>query len=207
MPARIYIHEKNQFLAFNGRLGHSVMIGEKNYVSLNIHEVNQIRRISQHDHSDLPDTTFEHEYSCDDTPYDKCIWDRISREMIARTEDNCTVPWFPPHELSNGKICSKEKDINIAYSLYLKRITNARKDCNEPCRVLILNQSGKNYRGMNETWDHGMIFFYFSTSSFKSTEEFLYPIEVLIAEFGGFMGLLLGLSILDIVFKFVDIIG
>ena len=192
-------------MAFNGRLGHIVRLGEKTFISLNIHDIEQIQRVKEHDH--LPKTTFEHKYSCSLEPYDACIFDRISRAMISQTEDNCTAPWYPPHDLSNGTICSKQNDIRAAYSIHTQRITNQRKDCNDPCRVLILNQSGRNYQQRNETWDHGLIFFYFAATSFKSTDHFLYPIEILIAEFGGYMGLLLGLSILDIAFKLIDVFG
>ena len=205
MAVKIHVHEQNQFLAFNGRLAHSVMLGEKNMISLNIHDIEQIKRLQSH--SELPDTTFHHEYSCSLEAYDACMFDRMSKEMILQTEENCTVPWYPPHELSNGTICSSEDDINIAYNIHYSRISNARKDCNEPCRVLVLNQAGKNYQARNETWDHGLIYFYFSSTSFQSTEHFLYPIEVLIAEFGGYMGLLLGISFLDIAFRIVDMMG
>ena len=175
-------------MAFRGRLGHIVRLGEKIYTSLNIHDIEQIQRINEHAH--LPEKTFEHKYSCSLEPYDACIFDQISKAMIFQTEDNCTAPWYPPHDLSNGKVCSKQNDIRAAYSIHTERITNQRKDCNDPCRVLILNQSGRNYQERNETWDH-----------------FLYPIEILIAEFGGYMGLLLGLSILDIAFKLIDVFG
>ena len=209
MPVKIHLHEENQFLAFNGRLAHAVMLGERNDISLNIHDIGQIQRMTdQDDHTDhLPDTTFRHEHTCSPEPYDACMYDRMSKEMISHTKDNCTVPWYPPHELSNGTICSSEDDINTAYNIHYSRISNARKDCNEPCRMLVLNQAGKNYQGKNETCDHGLIYFYFSATSFQSIEHFLYPIETLVAEFGGYMGLLLGVSILDIAFRVVDIMG
>ena len=207
VPAKIHLHEEHQFLAFNGRLGHTVNLGEKNQISLNIHDIEQLQRIAQDKHDDLPDTTFEHDYSCSSDSFDACMYDRLTKEMILQTDDNCSVPWYPPLENLNGTICSKEKDINLSTDIHFSRFTNAKKDCNEPCRVLLLSQAGKNYQGRNETWDHGLIYFYFSATSFQSIEHFLYPIEILVAEFGGYMGLLLGLSILDISFKIIDVFG
>ena len=111
-----------------------------------------------------------------------------------------------PHDkFTNGSICTKENDINTTYSIAWKRVTNAMKDCNEPCRSLVVNTGGKNQHQRNNTWNNGEILFYFSSNAFKSDEHDLYPLRAFIAEFGGYLGLLLGYSLLDFTFKLINL--
>ena len=204
MPVKIHFHEKNQFLAFNGRMGHEVKVGEKNSLQMNIHEVNQLPRNYQDPHTN--ELTVQHNTSCATKSHDKCMYEKLTREMVRATEDNCTLPWFPrtsPSMEGMIPICTKEKDINITYNMAYERITNALLDCNEPCRTLVVNMGGKNYQQRNETWDYGLIYFFFSATSFKTEEDYLYPFRSYAAEFGGYLGLFLGYSLLDFSFRII----
>ena len=204
MPVKIHFHEENQFLAFNGRMAHEVMLGEKNSIQLNIHHIEQIEKEYTDPHL-KSNHLFKHESSCSKVPFDECMYERLTKKMVEETEDNCTVPWFPQQNVTNSSICTKESDINTTYSIAWKRVTNAMKDCNEPCRTLVVNTGGKNYRQMNDTMDHGLIYFYFSSNAFKSIEYPLYPIRAFFAEFGGYLGMLLGYSLLDFTLKLINL--
>ena len=201
---KIHFHEANQFLAFSGRMGHEVFLGEKNTNQLNIHYIEQIAKKSTDPRMKF-NMFSQHESSCSEVPYDQCMYERLSKKMVEQTDDNCTVPWFPQQNGTNSSICTKEKDINTTYYIAWKRILNTMKDCNQPCRSLVVNTGGRNYRQRNETWDHGLIYFYFSSNAFKSIELPLYPLRAFVAEFGGYLGLFLGASLLDFTFRLINL--
>ena len=174
-------------------MGHELRIGEKLSTQINIHDVTQLDKEIEHPQQNST------RRSCSTDPYDSCMYTQLANKMVAETEDNCTVPWFP----HKNPICKKEKDMNHTYYIAYNRLTNVMRDCNEPCHSLVANIGGKNTQ-KNETWDYGMVLFYFSATSFKSEENYLYPMRSLIAEFGGYLGLLLGVSCLDLALKLID---
>ena len=179
-------------------MGHEVRIGEKISTQINIHDVTQLEKEYTETHGDI---TNEFGSSCSLDPYDDCMYTQLTNKMVAETKDNCVVPWFP----QNHSICTKLQDINHTYNIAYERITNVMKDCNEPCHSLVANIGGKNY-ATNDTWDYGIILFYFSATSFQSKENYLYPMRSLVAEFGGYLGLILGYSCLDFTFNLIDVV-
>ena len=201
------MHEKNQFLDFSGRMGHEINQGEKISMQININEVTQKELGMKNQHSDelIGENPTGFETICTPMIYDNCMYEKLTKAMIEATDENCTVPWFPT-EFSIGLIgnhttCSNEKDVNTSYWIYYKRITNQQNDCNRPCKSMVLNIGGKNYEyNEDQTKDnqtYGIGIFYFSMTSTKTEESYLYSFSSLIADVGGYLGMLLGFSFLD----------
>ena len=209
---KIHIHEKDQFLDFSGRMGHEVKTGEKVSAQINIHEVHQLERKfddphKTHGQASIENTT-KHGTVCKDMAYDPCILNELSKSMIDETDDRCLVPWFPKeyslNYIGNHTVCTKENDINSSFNIYYKRITNQQNDCNKPCKSIVLNIGGKNYE-KNENQTFGVGLFYFSMTSTKTTEKYLYSFTSMFAEIGGYLGLLLGYSFLDLASTIHDV--
>ena len=199
------MHEKNQFLDLSGRMGHEIKKGEKVSSQINIHEVHQIEK-HYHDPHDTHGRTKEaadrFHTVCTEMNYDACIYRELTKIMIDQTEAKCTVPWFPSNysmeQINSHRVCTEEKDINTSFNIYSTRLTNQHNDCNKPCQSVILNIGGKNYN-YDESKTSGVAMFYFSMTSTKTTENYLYSFTSLVAEIGGYLGLLLGYSCLDFV--------
>ena len=201
---KIFIHRKHQFLDFSGRMSHVVKMGEKISAQTNIHEAHQIDREYDDSHEISGqrgrEKAAKHGTVCKDIEYDSCILNELSKRMIDDTTSKCLVPWFPQqyslNYIGNHTVCTDEKDIVSSFNIYHKRITNQQNDCNRPCKSLVLNIGGKNYeKKENQT----LLYLYFSMTSAKTTERYLYSFTTMFAEIGGYLGLLLGYSFLDLV--------
>ena len=196
VDVRIHLHEQHQFLDFTGRMGHEINRGEKITAQINIHDVEQLEREFHDPHSsDHQPGGIAQEYSttCSAKHYDECIYNQLTKRMLKESETNCVVPWFP----GNYTVCTQENDINTTFSIYWNRITNQLNDCNTPCKSTVLNIAGKNYRKDNSL-NYGTGIFYFSATSTQSKEHYLYTFTSMVAEIGGYLGLLLGYSCLDL---------
>ena len=201
---KIHIHEKNQFFHLSGRMGHEVKVGEKISSQINIHEVHQLPKYYTNDEetSDESDNRIAKKYEtvCSEINFDECIQNELTRQMITATKDKCLAPWFPIeysiNQIGNHTVCSKEKDVNASYWIYWNQITNQQNDCNKPCKSIVVSIGGKNYN-YDESKNFGSVTFYFSMTSTKTLEHYLYTFTNLFAEVGGYLGLLLGYSCLD----------
>ena len=177
-------------------MGHEIKKGEKISAQINIHDVRQLEREYSDPHSSDhqgSEIALEHGTSCSMAPYDECIYNELTKRMITETESDCVVPWFP----GNHSVCTQEKDINTTFWIYWNRVTNQRKDCNKPCQSIVINIGGKNYE-KDEDLNYGTALFYFASTSTQSKENYLYSFTSLVAEIGGYLGLLLGYSCLDL---------
>ena len=208
VAVKINIHEKNQFLDFSGRMGHDIMVGEKVSSQINIHESNQILKKYTDPHDTHGQSSESYDTTCSQMEYDSCIYKALTRIMIKETEDKCLVPWFPKNysmeQIGSHQACTLEKDVNASYWIYWNRITNQMNDCNKPCKSVVLNIGGKNYQH-NRNLTYGTALFYFTMTSTHTTEHFLYSPTSLFAEIGGYLGLLLGYSCLDLASTLRDI--
>ena len=199
------MHEKNQFLDFSGRMGHEVNQGEKVTLQININEVTQIEKELNMEPKYSGENPTGFDTICERMIYDNCMYEQLTKLMIKETQQKCTVPWFPPEFsiglIGNHTVCSEEKDVNASYWIYYQRITNQQNDCNRPCKSMVLNIGGKNYEyNADQTKDnqtYGVGLFYFSMTATKTEESYLYSFSSLIADIGGYMGMLLGFSFLD----------
>ena len=182
-------------------MGHEINHGERVSLQININEVIQIEKeLDMKNKYSGEDNPTGYETICAEMIYDDCIYEKLTKRMIDETEENCTVPWFPSRFskdlIGNHKVCSEENDVNKTFWIYWDRITNQENDCNRPCKTMVLNIGGKNYV-QNENQSQGVGLFYFSMTSTKTEELYLYSFSSLIADIGGYLGMLLGFSFLD----------
>lgn len=128
--------------------------------------------------------------------YDSCIYNTLRDVMLK--EYGCTVPWLP----EKNKICVTESDRQNVFDLYQKNRRNQKNICPNSC--LFTNMyfgppvTGSNN---NDEQDIAKAVFYFRRDIKTTTEYFLYSILSMVAEIGGYVGLLLGVSL----FKLADI--
>ena len=188
----------------SGRMGHEVKVGEKISTQINIHEVHQLPRYYSKDEKFNNESENKamkkYDTVCAEIDFDECIQKELTRQMISATEDKCLVPWFPTQfsmeQIGDHNVCTKEKDVNASYWVYWNQITNQKNDCNKPCKKIVVSTGGKNYH-YDGSKNYGSIRFYFSMTSTKTMEHYLYTFTNLFAEVGGYVGLLLGYSCLD----------
>ena len=131
--------------------------------------------------------------SCSTGVYDDCMYETLARLMRLATEDNCTVPWI----LDNTRICTKEKDINASFWIGWNHVTNQQRDCYRPCHTMTVELGAKNYRKPASNGGT-RINIYFSPQVEKITEHHLYTPITMLADVGGYIGLLLGISVLHL---------
>ena len=92
---------------------------------------------------------------------------------------------------------------NASYWISYNRATNQLDDCPRPCHLVQVAVGGMNRRPVppatpNATSTTGEAFFYFAPTVEYSQEHFFYTFLSLMAEIGGYVGLLLGYSLLHI---------
>ena len=140
--------------------------------------------------------------SCKHINLDQCMYNTLFNLMIKDTqnENGCTVPWI----LNTTNICKRPENINSTFWIHWNRITNQLSDCPIPCDSLKVNVGAKNVKKISPnqtaTW-----LIYFPTRIMISTEEDLYPSLSMLAEIGGYVGLLLGFSLWNLVVWTSDI--
>lgn len=204
IDVKIHIHGKHQFFDFSGRMGHTIKAGESIHSQVSINEVHQLPTYYtsvDNVHHQSENEAKHYETVCSEIKFDECIQQELTRQMIHQTDENCLVPWFPTkysiEQIGSHQVCTKENDVNASYWIYYNKITNQQNDCNRPCKSIIVSVGGKNYN-YNKNNNYGTAMFYFSMTSTKTMENYLYTFTNLFAEVGGYLGLLLGYSCLDL---------
>ena len=113
--------------------------------------------------------------------------------MREKTDDTCTVPWLP----TNDNICTKPNDINITYWILKHRAENSGRDCNLPCHFASVTVDSKqNDQIIEADPNYAILYLYYPSSVLKSTEHLVYNIVTLFGEVGGYIGLIVGYSLL-----------
>ena len=79
------------------------------------------------------------------------------------------------------------------------------QDCDVPCHTVQVTVSGKNFQE-NKKNDTALLYFYFAQRVPLSHEHYFYLFLSLIAEIGGYVGLLLGYSFFNVAAFFNTII-
>ena len=82
----------------------------------------------------------------------------------------------------------------IAYN----RVTNQHNDCDTPCHRLIVDLGAKEMITLDNNKTSAVFHFYFPQKMLVIKENYLYTVLNLLAEIGGYMGLLLGYSLFNI---------
>ena len=107
----------------------------------------------------------------------------------------CTVPWLP----DKSSICTEEGKRKAAFEIYQQNRRNQKDICPNSC--LFTNMyfgppvTGKNNKAKEDVaWG----VFYFRRDIKVTKEYFLYSLLSLAAEIGGYVGLLLGASLVNV---------
>jgi len=89
--------------------------------------------------------------------------------------------------------------MNSTYWLWYNRVTNQGGDCSPPCHSLMTVVGGKNVvKYVTNPRNYSEAYFYFAPRVMLSQELPLYSGLSLLAELGGYLGLTLGASMLDL---------
>ena len=173
-------------------MGHKIFPGQKVVSQVKFTDFYQLER-------ELPGNV----KSCSYHKYDNCMYSKLYELMINKTKDHCTVPWIR----NNVRICTKPEDINETFWIAYNRVTNQYNDCDSPCHRLIVDLGAKETITLdNQT--SANFHMYFPQKMLVIKENYLYTVLNLLAEIGGYMGLLLGYSLFNIatfVNKIIDI--
>lgn len=185
--SKIYFHHVGQYLDMNGRMGYEVNVGD---VAQSQVSWTDIRMMSKEN--------ADGSRSCIESVYDHCMYGALVRYMKERTknEGGCTVPWVMDDNEGTTKICKDPENINATFWTHWNHVTNQKDDCPVPCHTLQIILGAKNYF-QNTNNSHARIILYFAPRTMVSQELLLYTPLSLFAEIGGYVGLLLGVSILN----------
>ena len=131
-------------------------------------------------------------FSCENYNYDNVCWyDKYDKVIRAATTDNCTIPWAQ----NNTNICTTRKNIETALGL-IGNIVQERIYCPKTCLTMPLLLTG----GVIEKPGPKVgLVLRFQPWIPVSHEEDLYTALSLVAEVGGYVGILCGYSILTLV--------
>ena len=180
----IFIHHFGQFLSPNSRSRVDVDKGKFVKIAIN-HEVVQL--LSGEEFGNCVDN-----YG-NDGDFDSCMYTKLHKMMM--DEVGCTVPWMP----DKSNICVQEDKRKAAFEVYQQNRRNQKDICPNSC--LFTNM----YFGPPVTGDNGADrlqyawgVFYFRRDIKTTTEYLLYTLLSMLAEIGGYVGLLLGASLVNI---------
>jgi hypothetical protein len=184
VKADIFIHHFGQFLSPNSRSRVDVATGKFVKIAIN-HEVVQL--LSGSDFGTCVDNYGKSK------DFDDCMYTKMYQLMM--DEVGCTVPWL--HNKSN--ICVELTQRKQAFEVYQKNRRNQQDICPKSC--LFTNMYfGPPVTGIQgpEKSKIGYGVFYFRRD-IKTTNEYqLYTLLSMAAEIGGYVGLLLGASLVNL---------
>ena len=180
----IFIHHSGQFLSPNSRSRVDVALGYFTKIAIN-HEV--VQMLGGEDFSTCVDSFGAYQ------DFDACMYNQMQELMINQV--GCTVPWIP----DKSKICTESGKSKTAFEIYQQNRRNQKDICPNSC--LFTNMyfgppvTGQNNKArQNVAWG----VFYFRRDIKVTKEYILYSLLSLAAEIGGYVGLLLGASLVNI---------
>ena len=186
MDVKLYFHANNQFLDLSGRMGYAIYKGQIVQSQITVQDIDQLafkqlKKISVSTMFGF--SPLEEVRKCSHGVYDKCMYSKLSNIMKKETEDKCTVPWV----LNTTNICIKSQDVQKAFWIGWKHVTNQEHDCDTPCRTILVNVGAKNQQLENKS--HAKLYAYFASHVTQSVEHYYYTILKLVAQIGGYLGL------------------
>lgn len=179
----IFIHHFGQFLSPNSRSRVDVEKGKFVKIAIN-HEVVQL--LSGEDFGNCVDN-----YG-NDGSFDSCMYSNLHRLMMEQV--GCTVPWLP----DKSNICTQESKRKEAFDVYQANRRNQKDICPNSC--LFTNMYfGPPVTGVNGVERQNVAWgvFYFRRDIKTTNEYLLYTLLSMLAEIGGYVGLLLGASLVE----------
>ena len=188
----IFIHHDGQFLSPNSRSRVDVELGYFVKIAVN-HEVVQLLSddgncVDQYSEDEGVDSDM-------DNSFDGCMYSKLRQIM---TDDvGCNVPWLP----DKSNICTDHDDQVRAFTQYQNNRRNQHDVCPMSCRFTNM-YFGPPVTGRQnvEVQNVARGIFYFRRDIKTTTEYYLYSVLSMLAEIGGYVGLLLGVSL----FKLAD---
>ncbi|XP_040576980.1 uncharacterized protein [Lepeophtheirus salmonis] len=181
LPVEIYLHQMGQFLDLSGRMGYKVVIGERHESQISYRDMRMLEK---------PDKG-EGSFVCRTINYDHCMYQRITDLMVDQL--GCVSPWV---KNTSFEICKESTKMNASFWITYQRITNQESDCPNPCNFLLISVGDKNVLLRNGS-KYAYIFYYFAPRVTISKENYLYSGLSVFAEIGGYMGLLMGISLFN----------
>ena len=122
--------------------------------------------------------------------YDQCIIEKMQELMI--NETGCTVPWVT----DKNKTCSEPNLSKRAFQIYQENRRNQNGICPNSCNFTDVNLNPPIVENRQKSTAETV--FYFKRDIKTSNEYFLYTELSMIAEIGGYVGLMLGVSFINI---------
>ena len=181
----VFIHHPGQFLSPNSRS--RIRILQNRHVKMALtHETVKL----------LPDFgTCTNDYP--EGSYDNCIYSQLNNKMLE--EIGCSVPW----QANKSEICKDLSQAKIARDIYEKNRRNQEDICQDSCQLtnVYLGPTVEELQTSSTK-----VIFYFRRDIKLSTEYIVYQELSLLAESGGIVGLILGVSVLHIRYLFYYII-
>ena len=181
----VFIHHPGQFLSPNSRS--RIRILQNRHVKMALtHETVKL----------LPDFgTCTNDYP--EGSYDNCIYSQLNNKTLE--EIGCSVPW----QANKSEICKDLSQAKIARNIYEKNRRNQEDICQDSCQLtnVYLGPTVEELQTSSTK-----VIFYFRRDIKLSTEYIVYQELSLLAESGGIVGLILGVSVLHIRYLFYYII-
>ena len=188
----LHFHGEDQFLYHSGRMRSKLYRGEKVQYQVMFTDTTFLERDVPRSKQDLYQR--KNIKTCSKDSYDNCIYNMAKGIMLENTKDNCTAPWVP----DTHNICTDANDISTSYRIWKNRVQCDAGDCILPCHSVFVQLNAKNTQIINNGKEYALLNLYLPSKLAKSKEHFLYHSNNLFAEIGGYVGLLLGLSLLDL---------
>ncbi|EDW04016.1 acid-sensing ion channel 4-A [Drosophila grimshawi] len=123
-----------------------------------------------------------------------CIWQDLADEV------NCSGPWMPDidHEPCNNN--ESMRDLVLSYKLVYDSVDDYECDCLQPCESRIYTTYIQSRKEFLQPEPRTLLYIYYTTKLISMIEERpSYDTTQFIADVGGSLGFLLGLSVLGII--------
>ena len=127
----------------------------------------------------------------------ECFYNKFD-EISESTTTHCTVPWAR----NNSNICTKIEDTNKAHELAEKIVNIDLHECPSWCQSMPMRFSGG---GTSKGGLAGSLTLNFQPIITLHTEKYLYTFLNLFAEVGGYVGIMVGYSLMTLTDTLYDI--
>ena len=187
----IYLHHPGQFWWIDTDTKLPLHVNKTSFIDIRHNVLYALPTKISHNTDMFPECTEEMSLN-----YDSCFYEQIQKPYLKNF--GCLHPLFLEGMKNESKICNfgqmSSQERELGYQLY--NSANGRlRNCPSPCATMTFSF------GIPDTQprvkDKYQYKVYFKRYIGVTKESLKYPVESLIAEVGGYLGLLLGVSVLD----------
>jgi hypothetical protein len=136
---------------------------------------------------------------CIDPNYDNCMFTTMEETMLKLF--GCTVPWIP----NTNYICTNRNTSRLAQDWFMKNRNNRNVICPKSCIFMSVTFGPPIVHPINVK-NRTSVLLYLKDDVKTTKEYILYSELSMLAEMGGSLGLLLGISLVDITNVFSQLI-